>query len=71
MRRGGRIVNVSSQSGQLRYFSDDLRQSFLGEDLSLLQLAETVHQHRVRLYPQALSLVMGSGPLPAKKLPHR
>jgi hypothetical protein len=47
MRDGGRIVNVSSQSGQLQHFSVDLRQRFLQEDLTLSQLAELIYEYRV------------------------
>lgn len=40
MRKGGRIVNVSSQSGQLKYMAPDLRELFLEPDLTLDQVGQ-------------------------------
>lgn len=48
MRPGGRIVNLSSQSGQLRYFAPQLRKHFLEPGLSLSQLADLVAKYNVR-----------------------
>ncbi|KAI1119477.1 hypothetical protein F5Y14DRAFT_395434 [Nemania sp. NC0429] len=40
MRKGGRIVNVSSQSGQLLYMAPHLRKLFLDPDATLDQIGE-------------------------------
>lgn len=45
MRPGGRIVNLSSQSGQLHYFAPELRQRFLEPDLTLAQLSDLVAEY--------------------------
>lgn len=47
MRPGGRIVNLSSQSGQMRYFTPELRQRFLAPDLTLAQLGDLVAEYNV------------------------
>ncbi|KAF3385250.1 Carbonyl reductase [NADPH] 1 [Penicillium rolfsii] len=45
MRKGGRIVNVSSQSGQLKYFHRRLRARFLKADLTLDELDALVSEY--------------------------
>jgi carbonyl reductase 1 len=45
MRPNGRIVNISSQSGQLHYFSPELRVRFLDPHLTLEQLAHLVDEY--------------------------
>lgn len=47
MRPGGSIVNLSSQSGQMRYFSPELRQRFLAPDLTLAALSDLVAEYSV------------------------
>jgi len=47
MRPGGRIVNLSSQSGQLHYFAPELRQRFLEPELTLAQLSDLVAEYNV------------------------
>lgn len=49
MRSKGRIVNVSSQSGQLKYFHPDIRKKFLNPDLTLEGLSALVSQYEVCL----------------------
>ena len=58
MRKGGRIVNVSSQSGQLKYFHPRLRARFLKPDLTLDELDALVDEYSVRYLE--LSLVLFS-----------
>ncbi|KAJ6149813.1 hypothetical protein N7471_001012 [Penicillium samsonianum] len=45
MCKGGRIVNVSSQSGQLKYFHPRLRTRFLSPDLNLTKLDALVEEY--------------------------
>jgi carbonyl reductase 1 len=45
MRPGGRIVNLSSQSGQLHYFGPRLRERFLKPDLTLEELDQLVAEY--------------------------
>ncbi|KAJ6189137.1 hypothetical protein N7519_004045 [Penicillium mononematosum] len=45
MRRNGRIVNVSSQSGQLKYFDLRLQKRFLDPDLTLTKLDALVNEY--------------------------
>ncbi|KAF2280132.1 NAD(P)-binding protein [Westerdykella ornata] len=45
MHDGGRIVNLSSQSGQLHYFAPHLRTRFLDPDLTLNQLDQLVGEY--------------------------
>lgn len=47
MRPGGRIVNLSSQSGQLHCLAPELRQRFLEPDLTLAQLCDLVAEYNV------------------------
>lgn len=47
MRPGGRIVNLSSQSGQMHYFAPELRRRFLEPDLTLAQLGDLVAEYSV------------------------
>lgn len=53
MRPGGRIVNLSSQSGQMRYFSPELRQRFLEPDLTLAHLSDLVAEYKVSVLTQS------------------
>jgi carbonyl reductase 1 len=48
MQKNGRIVNVSSQSGQLKYFDPSLQKRFLYPDLTLAELDALVHEYSVR-----------------------
>jgi carbonyl reductase 1 len=48
MRKGGRIVNVSFQSGQLKYFHPSLQARFLSPDLTLTELDALVNEYIVR-----------------------
>ncbi|KAJ5532353.1 Short-chain dehydrogenase/reductase SDR [Penicillium frequentans] len=45
MRKGGRIVNVSSQSGQLKYFHPRLQARFLSPDLSFAELDTLIGEY--------------------------
>ncbi|KAL6711549.1 hypothetical protein ACN47E_004483 [Coniothyrium glycines] len=45
MRPGGRIVNLSSQSGQLHYFAPELRKRFLDPAMTLDQLSKLVAEY--------------------------
>ncbi|CAP98112.1 hypothetical protein E8E15_004804 [Penicillium rubens] len=45
MRNNGRIVNVSSQSGQLKYFDPSLQKRFLDPDLTLTELDALVNEY--------------------------
>lgn len=55
MRKNGRIVNVSSQSGQLKYFGPHLQTRFMKPDLSLTELDSLVSEYSVRyLVPRPL-----------------
>lgn len=45
MRKGGRIVNVSSQSGQLKYFHPCLQTRFSNPDLTLAELDTLVGEY--------------------------
>ncbi|KAJ5779123.1 hypothetical protein N7457_006843 [Penicillium paradoxum] len=45
MRKSGRIVNVSSQSGQLKYFHPHLQKQFLTPDLTLTELDTLVEEY--------------------------
>ncbi|CAG8152024.1 unnamed protein product [Penicillium salamii] len=45
MRKNGRIVNVSSQSGQLKYFGPHLQTRFIKPDLSLTELDSLVSEY--------------------------
>ncbi|GAP82652.2 putative short-chain dehydrogenase reductase SDR [Rosellinia necatrix] len=45
MRKGGRIVNLSSQSGQLKYMAPHLRKLFLEPDLTLNQVGELLSKY--------------------------
>ncbi|KAJ5677358.1 Short-chain dehydrogenase/reductase SDR [Penicillium maclennaniae] len=45
MRKNGLIVNVSSQSGQLKYFHPRLRARFLSPDLTLTELDALVGEY--------------------------
>ncbi|KAJ6120329.1 hypothetical protein N7523_004609 [Penicillium sp. IBT 18751x] len=45
MRKNGRIVNISSQSGQLKYFHPRLRARFLRPDLTLTELDALVGEY--------------------------
>ncbi|KAJ5478343.1 hypothetical protein N7530_003852 [Penicillium desertorum] len=45
MRKNGRIVNVSSQSGQLKYFDHRLQKRFLDPDLTLTELDALVNEY--------------------------
>ncbi|PWY93210.1 NAD(P)-binding protein [Aspergillus sclerotioniger CBS 115572] len=45
MRPNGRIVNLSSQSGQLKYFHPRLQERFLHPDLTLEQLAALIEEY--------------------------
>jgi len=57
MRPSGRIVNLSSQSGQLRYFAPQLRKRFLEPNLTMAQLAYLVAEYNVsKLYRLSVSL---------------
>lgn len=47
MRKGGRIVNVSSQSGQLKYFHPRLQARFLSPDLTFAELDALVGEYSV------------------------
>lgn len=47
MRKGGRIVNLSSQSGQLHYFHSSLQKRFLDPDLTLTDLDALVEEYNV------------------------
>lgn len=50
MRKSGRIVNVSSQSGQLKYFHPRLQARFLSPDLTLTELDALVGEYSVRYF---------------------
>jgi carbonyl reductase 1 len=50
MRKNGRIVNVSSQSGQLKYFDHRLQKRFLDPDLTLTELDALVNEYSVRAF---------------------
>ncbi|KAJ5504544.1 hypothetical protein N7463_007418 [Penicillium fimorum] len=45
MRKGGRIVNISSQSGQLKYFHPRLRARFLSPNLNLSKLDDLAEEY--------------------------
>ncbi|KGO53546.1 Short-chain dehydrogenase/reductase SDR [Penicillium expansum] len=45
MRKNGRIVNLSSQSGQLKYFDPSLQKRFLYPDLTLTELDALVNEY--------------------------
>ncbi|KAJ5631483.1 uncharacterized protein N7484_011583 [Penicillium longicatenatum] len=62
MRKGGRIVNVSSQSGQLKYFHPSLREQFLRPDLTLAELDALVNEY-TRLADQHTETAAGWPPL--------
>ncbi|KAJ5118263.1 hypothetical protein N7448_009978 [Penicillium atrosanguineum] len=62
MRKGGRIVNVSSQSGQLKYFHPRLRAQFLKPDLTLDELDALVSEY-TRLANQKAATASGWPPL--------
>ena len=47
MRVGGRIVNLSSQSGQLHYFAPHLQERFLEPNLTLKQLDTLLAEYSV------------------------
>lgn len=49
MRNGGRLVNVSSQSGQLKYFAPHLRERFLKPDLTIPEVLSIANEYQVRL----------------------
>lgn len=51
MRNDGRIVNVSSQSGQLKYLAPHLRKQFLKPDLTISEVLGIVNEYQVRLNP--------------------
>ena len=53
MRSNGRIVNVSSQSGQLKYFAPHLRERFLKPDLTIPEVLGITDEYQVR-FPTAL-----------------
>lgn len=50
MRKGGRIVNVSSQSGQLKYFHPRLQPRFLSRNLTLAELDALIGEYSVRYF---------------------
>lgn len=56
MRNNGRIVNVSSQSGQLKYFDPSLQKRFLDPDLTLTELDALVNEYSVRDFDLHCSL---------------
>lgn len=51
MRPGSRIVNLSSQAGQLRYFAPQLQERFLNPDMALQELDELVAEYSARQRP--------------------
>lgn len=55
MRSNGRIVNVSSQSGQLKYFAPHLRERFLKPDLKIPEVLSITDEYQAR-FPTALAL---------------
>ncbi|KAJ5972565.1 uncharacterized protein N7479_002483 [Penicillium vulpinum] len=62
MRKGGRIVNVSSQSGQLKYFHPRLQARFLNPDLNLTELDSLIKEY-VRSAEQHTATASGWPPL--------
>ncbi|KAJ5375245.1 hypothetical protein N7517_007251 [Penicillium concentricum] len=62
MRKGGRIVNISSQSGQLKYFHPRLQARFLSPDLNLSELDDLVEEY-IHLADQHTATASGWPPL--------
>lgn len=54
MRKGGRIVNVSSQSGQLKYFHPRLQERFLSPDLNFAELDALISEYSVCYFDSPL-----------------
>lgn len=54
MRKGGRIVNVSSQSGQLKYFHPRLQERFLSPDLTFAELDALIGEYSVSYFDSPL-----------------
>lgn len=47
MRHNGRIVSLSSQSGQLKYFAPEIRERFLKPDLTIPGVLDIVDEYHV------------------------
>lgn len=56
MQQGGRIVNLSSQSGQLRYMAPHLRARFLARNLTFSKVGELLSEYEVS-YASSLYVV--------------
>ena len=66
MRKGGRIVNISSQTGLLENFHSRLQARFLTPDLTLGELDALINEYSVRCVDQLFSLLAS---LPLTSLP--
>lgn len=70
MRKNGRIVNLSSQSGQLKYFDPSLQKRFLYPDLTLTELDALVNEYSVRYFDFCSFLVTNSSILALSRPAH-
>lgn len=63
MRKGGRIVNVSSASGGLAQFSPNLRERFRDPRNTLEDVEELVQEYEVRVFRLDFFLYIESPPI--------